>query len=186
MWSVPDDALLEGMAAGDAQAAVAFVERYQRRVYGLAITITADAAIAEEVAQEALLRVWRHAAVFDARKGSVTTWVLAITRNLAIDAMRVRRPTSVEPEALVALVPPGGGLSPDDAAVLGDEVARLHAALAELPAEQRRAVVLSGIAGLSAREIAELDGIPLGTVKTRIRAALGRLRVLLAIPERAE
>ena len=92
MWSVADDALVAGMAAGDADAASAFVERFQRRVFGLAYTIVGDARAAEDVAQEALLRAWRHAGVFDPRRGSVTTWLLTITRNLSIDALRVRRP----------------------------------------------------------------------------------------------
>src|SRR5579875_2866849 len=69
------------MAVGDEQAAVAFVRRYQRRAFGLAMSMLGDAQAAEDVAQEALLRVWRHAPVFDARRGSAATWVLAITRN---------------------------------------------------------------------------------------------------------
>src|ERR1700728_1764506 len=86
-----DEALLAGIAVGEQSAAVAFVRRYQRRVFGLAYSMTSDAGVAEEVAQEALIRVWRHAPVFDRRRGSVTSWVLTITRNLAIDALRTPR-----------------------------------------------------------------------------------------------
>ncbi len=81
-----DEALLAGMAVGDQSAAVTFTRRYQRRVFGLAYSMTSDAGLAEDVAQEAMVRVWRHAPVFDPRRGSVTSWVLTITRNLAIDA----------------------------------------------------------------------------------------------------
>ena len=77
-----DEALLAGVAQGDDEASVAFVRRYQKRVFGLAYSMIGDTAAAEEVTQEALIRVWRHAPVFDARRGSVTTWVLTITRNL--------------------------------------------------------------------------------------------------------
>ena len=74
-----DEALLAGMAVGDQSAAVTFTRRYQRRVFGLAYSMTNDAGVAEDVAQEAMIRVWRHAPVFDPRRGSVTSWVLTIT-----------------------------------------------------------------------------------------------------------
>jgi RNA polymerase sigma factor (sigma-70 family) len=186
MWNVSDDALLAGLAAGDADAASAFVARFQRRVFGLAITITHDARIAEDVAQEALLRAWRHGAAYDARKGSVATWVLAITRNLAIDAMRVRRPIAVDPDVLVALPLPATGRDPGELAVASDAAGRLRHAVAGLPTDQRRAIVLAGLLGMSAREVAEREGIPLGTAKTRIRTAMLRLRTSLVSEERAE
>ena len=186
MWSVADDALVAGMAAGDADAASAFVERFQRRVYGLAYTIVGDARGAEDVAQEALLRAWRHAGVFDARRGSVTTWLLTITRNLAIDALRVRRPVAIDPDAVIDLAPVASGRGPAEVALVRDDVGRLREALNGLPDEQRRAVVLAGVVGLSAREVAEREDIPIGTAKTRIRTALGRLRLALASEERAE
>lgn len=186
MWSVADDALLAGMAAGDPDAAAAFVARFQRRVYGLAITIMRDPGAAEDVAQEALVRAWRHGATYDARRGSVATWLLAITRNLAIDAMRVRRPTALDPDDLQALSAPASGREPGDLAVAGEDADRLRSALADLPPEQRQAIVLAGILGLSAREIAEREAIPLGTAKTRIRTAMIRLRSALVSEERAE
>ena len=100
MDTVSDEALLAGLAAGDHDAASAFVDRFQRRVFGLASTIVRDRGLAEDVAQEALLRAWRHAASFDPRRGTVATWLLAITRNLAIDTIRVRRPPAVDPASL--------------------------------------------------------------------------------------
>ena len=97
MWSVSDDALVAGLAAGDSDAASAFVRRFQRRVFGLARTIVPDNRAAEDVAQEAFLRAWRHAAAYDPDAGSVVGWLLTITRNLAIDAVRVRRPVELRP-----------------------------------------------------------------------------------------
>ena len=186
MWSVADDALVAGMAAGDEDAAAAFVERFQRRVYGLAYTIVGDARGAEDVALVALLRAWRHADVFDPRRGSVTTWLLTITRNLSIDSLRVRRPVAIDPDAVTDLAPVAPGHGPAEIALVRDDVGRLREALTGLPDEQRRAVVLAGVVGLSAREVAEREEIPLGTAKTRIRTALGRLRVAMASEERAE
>src|SRR3954465_15445298 len=86
-----DETLLEGLGAGDRRAAVAFVKRFERRVYGLALTVVGDRALAEDIAQEALTRAWRHAEAYDPRRGAVATWLLTITRNLAIDAIRLRR-----------------------------------------------------------------------------------------------
>jgi RNA polymerase sigma factor (sigma-70 family) len=185
MWSVSDDALVAGLAAGDPDAASAFVRRFQRRVYGLAFSIVSDARAAEDVAQEAFLRAWRHAGSFDSRRGSVATWLLAITRNLAIDVVRVRRPIAVDPEALLALEEPSGVPGPDDLAVRSDDIARLQVALSLLPVEQRRALVMAGLLGYTAREVSEAEDIPLGTAKTRIRTALLRLRAALS-EERAE
>ena len=106
MWSLSDDALIAGLAVGDEDAASAFVRRFQRRVFGLARTIVGDDRAAEDVAQEAFVRAWRHAGSFDPRRGTVVGWLLTITRNLAIDAVRVRRPLVVDPAALV-VAPPG-------------------------------------------------------------------------------
>src|SRR5262249_21332267 len=174
--AVSDEALLAGLAAGDPDAAFAFVERFQRRVFGLASTIVHDRGLAEDVAQEALLRAWRHAASFDARRGTVTTWVLAITRNLAIDTIRVRRPTAVDPASLPGLDLADANPSPDEIPGLRDDVDQVRAAIGDLPEEQQRALVMAGLLGYTAREISEVEGIPLGTAKTRIRTALLRVR----------
>ena len=100
---VSDEGLLAGLAVGDDQAALVFVRRYQRRLFGLAMGILGDAVLAEEVGQEAFLRIFRHAVMFDARRGSVTSWALTITRNLAIDALRVRRAVATDPDDQVFL-----------------------------------------------------------------------------------
>ncbi len=186
MWSVSDDALLAGMAAGDPDAASAFVARFQRRVFGLAFTIVGDSRTAEDVAQEAFLRAWRHGSAYDPRRGTVITWLLTITRNLAIDVVRVRRPTAVDPELLLSLLLTDAEAGPPEMAAARDDADRLRVALATLPSEQRRAVVLAGISGLSAREVAEREAIPLGTAKTRIRTAMQRLRAVLVMPESSE
>jgi RNA polymerase sigma-70 factor (ECF subfamily) len=116
----------------------------------------------------------------------VVGWLLTITRNLAIDSVRVRRPTALDPMMLVLLDHASAESSPVDLAQLGDDTARLRAALARLPEEQSRAIVLAGLLGYTAREVGEIEGIPLGTAKTRIRTALQRLRTALVTEERAE
>jgi RNA polymerase sigma-70 factor (ECF subfamily) len=175
-----DEALIAGMAAGDTPAAVSFVRRYQRRVFGLAVGMVSDPGVAEDIAQEALLRAWRHAPVFDARKGTVATWVLTITRNLAIDAIRQRRAFSTDPDELVALGMAGGGRSTEDLAVARHLAPELIDALRRLPAEQRRATVLAALYGRTAEEISVSEQIPLGTAKTRIRTGLQKLRSALS------
>jgi len=181
MWNATDDSLLASMATGDPDAAKAFVRRFQRQVFGLAVAVLhGDAAGAEDVAQEAFVRAWRHAGNYDARRGSVATWLLTITRNLAIDALRVRRVDPVSPELFNAMELISSERRPDDAVVSQDDAARLRDAIAELPLEQRRALVLAAFFGQSAREISEAEQIPLGTAKTRIRTAMLRLRVALS------
>ena len=171
-----DEALLAGMAMGDQAAAVVFVRRYQRRVFGLAYSMTNDASVAEEVAQEALIRVWRHAPVFDHRRGSVTSWVLTITRNLTIDALRMRQAVPTDPDDFTASAMLSPENNPEDVVRRGDVRDLMRTALADLSPEQRRAVVLAAVYGRTASEIGEEEGIPLGTAKTRIRTGLIRLR----------
>ena len=186
MWTVSDDALVAGLAAGDRDAASAFVQRFERRVFGLARTIVADDRAAEDIAQEAFVRAWKHAAAYDPRRGSVVGWLLTITRNLAIDAVRVRRPVAYDPAALLGLDTPSGDRGPAEHAALSEDTARLRVALAQLPAEQARAIVLAGLLGHTAREVGEIEDIPLGTAKTRIRTALIRLRAVLVNEGQAE
>jgi RNA polymerase sigma factor (sigma-70 family) len=164
---------------GDEQAAAAFVRRYQRRVFGLAVGMLGDPGVAEDVAQEALLRAWRHAPVFDARRGSVTSWILTITRNLAIDAIRRRRAVPTDPEVLVSLGLAETNDSAEDVSTAGHLGPELRTALAALPVEQRRATLLAALYGRTAEEISTSESIPLGTAKTRIRAGLSKLRAAL-------
>jgi RNA polymerase sigma-70 factor (ECF subfamily) len=177
MDGLSDETLLAGLASGDAEAAAAFVRRFQRRVYGLAVTMLRDAVVAEEVAQDTFVRAWRHAATYDARRGRVPTWLLAIARNLAIDRARMRSPTPVDPDVIASEL----DLAHVDSPIDVGERDRLRRAIASLPDEQRRALVLATYAGRTAREIAELDGVPLGTVKTRIRSAMLKLRESLGV-----
>jgi RNA polymerase sigma-70 factor (ECF subfamily) len=180
MWPASDEALVAGFAAGDAEAATAFVRRFQARVFGLAVTMVGDRVVAEEIAQEAFTRAWRHAGSYDPRRGRVATWLLTITRNLAIDHLRASRPEPLDPdaagEAERALWTTTAG--PSERA--GD-AAEIREALGEVPEEQRRALLLASLFGYTAREISAIEQIPLGTAKTRIRTALRRLE-----PDRRE
>ena len=171
-----DEALLAGLAAGQPDAAAAFVRRFQARVYGLAITIVRDEGVAEDVAQETFARAWRHAASYDARRGRVATWLLSIARNLAIDVVRVKRAEPRDPDFVAARLQGAGSADALDEAQPADERERLRRAIGELPADQRRALFLAAYAGRTAREISDLDDVPLGTVKTRIRTAMLKLR----------
>lgn len=174
-----DEALLAGIAAGDENSTVAFVRRYQRRVYGLAVGVLNDPAAAEDVAQEALLRAWRHAPVFDPRRGSVESWVLTITKNLSIDALRKRRDFATDPDELMNGALAFGGPSVEEAVMSRSLRPQILLALRALPAEQRRAVILASLYGRTAVEISELEKIPLGTAKTRVRAGLIKLRAFM-------
>jgi RNA polymerase sigma-70 factor (ECF subfamily) len=175
--ALSDESLIAGMASGDDDALAAFVRRFQARVFGLALTVVDDIGVAEEVAQDAFLRAWRHAATYDPRRGRVSTWLLTITRNLAIDAVRLRRDRPVDPDRLMATLADGH----TDPGYDGTE--HLRAGLRQLPADQARPIVLAVVYGLTAREIAEQEGIPLGTAKTRIRRGLARLRAALGVSD---
>lgn len=179
--ALTDESLLAGMASGDSEAAAVFVRRYQARVFGLAFTIVGSAATAEEVAQEAFVRIWRHAPAYDPRRGRVATWVLTITRNLAIDALRLRGDRPMDPHVLLhTLVSDEDG---DDTGTNYEDRDQLRSALAALPPEQSKPIVLSVFYGMTAREIAHREAIPLGTVKTRIRRGLARLREALQVTD---
>ena len=178
MWSLSDESLLAGMSSGDPVATAGFVRRFQARVFGLALAILSDRAAAEEVAQEAFLRAWRHGAGYDPRRGQVATWILTITRNLAVDALRMRRAEPFDPITLQAVLE-GTGSTAEDGSVEVDEAQRLRQALALLPREQAVAVIQACFFGRTAREISEIEGVPLGTVKTRIRSGLMKLRTAL-------
>jgi RNA polymerase sigma-70 factor (ECF subfamily) len=177
-----DDVLLGAVAAGDGDAMAAFTRRYQSRVYGLARSVVGDTETAADVAQEAFIRAWRHAATYDARRGSALGWLLVITRNLAIDARRVRRPEPLDPDVVAGLdvQSVGTASSPAASAELNDEFSRVRSAVVRLPLDQRRALLLATLGGRTAREISETERIPLGTAKTRIRTALSRVRDSLA------
>ncbi|MGW0630890.1 RNA polymerase sigma factor [Streptomyces sp. NPDC002758] len=176
---VDDASLVSGFALGDEQAAVAFVRRFQDAVYGLALSVTREPALAEDVSQEVFVRAWRAAGSYDARRASALTWLLTITRNAAVDAVRARRSTPVLAETLERLLQvtfqaDGDGTERQALAALESE--RALERLCGLPAEQARAVALAVIGGCTAAEVGRHENIPLGTAKTRIRTGLRRLR----------
>ncbi|HET6187376.1 MAG TPA: sigma-70 family RNA polymerase sigma factor [Trebonia sp.] len=181
---LPDETLLAGLGAGDADLAVAFVRRFQRVVYGVALTITRDPVTAEDVAQQAFEQAWRHAQVYDSRRGSVRAWLTTIAHNLAIDVLRARTSAPVDPAELPALLT-AVTETPERLAVARDSAAGLRRALAQLPGAQARAVAMAGIYGMTARQIAVTEDIPLGTAKTRIRDGMLKLRAAL-LPEDVE
>jgi RNA polymerase sigma factor (sigma-70 family) len=171
--TLSDESLIAGMASGDTGAMAVFVRRFQARVYGLALAVVVDPGLAEEVAQDAFMRVWRHAANYDPRRGRVPTWLLTITRNLAVDAIRLRSDRPIDPERLMV------ALMTETDEPEYDWTEQLRAALRTLPNDHARPVVLAVVYGLTAKEIAQKEGIPLGTAKTRIRRGLARLREVL-------
>jgi RNA polymerase sigma-70 factor (ECF subfamily) len=172
---LPDETLLAGLGLGDDEIAVAFVRRFQRTVYAVAVAVVGDPRLAEDIAQLAFERAWRHAQVYDPRRGSVRTWLTTITHNLAVDAARTRRTTPLAADDLDVLVEVVT-YTPERAAVASEAAAELHSALRELPPGQARAVVLASLYGMTARQVAEFEAIPLGTAKTRIRLAMDKLR----------
>jgi RNA polymerase sigma-70 factor (ECF subfamily) len=178
-----DEALLTGLGSGEPDAAAAFVDRFQRRVFGMTLAVLQDRQAAEEAAQEAFVRAWRHAAAYDPRRGTVAAWLLTIARNVAVNMLPSHRTYPVDPEALLGLrdVRPDVRPSPDADGQTAPVSEPMREALMGLPGEQRRALVLAVFYGYTAREVSELDQTPVGTVKTRIRTALMRLRSQLGV-----
>jgi RNA polymerase sigma-70 factor (ECF subfamily) len=172
-----DVSLIAGYAIGDEPAATAFVRRFQSPVYGLAFAVTRDSGLAEDVSQEAFVRAWRAAGNYDPRRGSVLTWLLTITRNAAIDAIRTKRPAPVGEDLLNSLIAATLRIaSAEELALLSLESRRAVERLNALPVEQARAVALAVIGGCTAAEVGRRENIPLGTAKTRIRTGLHKLR----------
>jgi RNA polymerase sigma factor (sigma-70 family) len=179
VWDASDEALIAGYATGDGDVARVFVRRFQHRVYGLALAMTRDRTAAEDVAQDTFLRAWRYAASYDPRRGTVAAWLLRITRNVALDHLRrsQRRPDRVTVDAAGAIADLVGDtdvVSPlPDLATVADN-------LRSLPAEQRETLMAAAYYGMTAREISEAWDLPLGTVKTRLRLALAKVRDVVA------
>src|ERR671916_1023585 len=177
-----DDELIAAVARGDQPALLALYDRYGRMGYGLAYRILGDAGAAEEAVQDAYLRLWRRAATFDASRGNARSWLLTIVHHCAIDLLRRRAGAAPVVAGLDAMA---DRRSVPDAwsEVSGRlESDRVRTAVETLPGEQRRAIEMAFFDGLTHREIAERDGLPLGTVKGRMRLGLKRLSSLLAEP----
>lgn len=181
MGGPSDEALLAGLGAGDPEAGAAFVRRFQGRVFGLATTILGDAEAAEDVAQDAFVRAWRYAQSYDARRGRVDTWLLTITRNIAVETLRLRRRGADARAAdLVAVTSADSEIEPEAL----DRADRVRAAIRALPVEQAKALYLAVVFGYTSSEVAESERIPLGTAKTRVRSALLKVRAYLEVDPR--
>ena len=152
-------------------------DRFGRPAYRLAFRILRDSALAEDAVQEAFLAVWRSADAYKRERAKPSTWILTVVHRRAVDI--VRREQTRRGEPLEVAPEPVSGPADEDA-VLRDRRAAVQAALTELPGEQRQALELAYYGGLTQSELAERLGVPLGTVKSRMFAGLGRLRELLA------
>lgn len=181
-----DDAeLVARVAAGDQEAIGHIYDRFGQAVYSLCLRIVHEGATAEELTQEVFVRLWRSAASFDSTKGRLSTWLLRIAHNLSLNEVRRRqsRPITApdldwEAEA-AALADPSADADPAGSAWLRERATAIRGALAQLPEPQRKAIELAYFGGLSQPEVAAALGDPLGTVKSRIRAGMQRLRELL-------
>jgi RNA polymerase sigma factor (sigma-70 family) len=174
-----DQAVLALVIAGQLDALQELYDRDRVIAYSIALRITADASLAEDVVQDAFLGVWRNAARYADGRGSVKTWLLSIVHHRAVDAVRRRRPTAELPDR--EDVPPAALTIPDiwpDVAGSLDR-AEIAAAMASLSDAQREAIELAYWAGLTQQEIADRTGAPLGTVKSRVRLGLLALRKTL-------
>jgi RNA polymerase sigma-70 factor (ECF subfamily) len=172
-----DAELVAAVAGRDRAAFVALFGRYAGRIKAYAMRAGAGASDADEIAQDVMVAVWRHAAGFDPARAAVSTWIFAIARNRRIDA--IRRAGRRAPDPQDPLLQPEA--EPDGFHLLSaaQREARLREALADLPAEQRRVLVAAFFEGLSHGAIAARDGLPLGTVKSRIRLAFRHLHAIL-------
>jgi RNA polymerase sigma-70 factor (ECF subfamily) len=176
-----DQAALARMAQGDGDAVAELYDRHARPIYSLALRILGDATEAEDVVQDVFSQAWRQAARYSASRGAVGAWLLTLARSRAIDRLRARRsrPAGATDDRAVGQVVDAAPTV--DAQVLSSEhVARVRAALDELPMLQRAAIELAYFEGLTHAEIAARLEQPLGTVKTRIRLAMLKLRDALA------
>jgi RNA polymerase sigma-70 factor, ECF subfamily len=167
-----DDLLGRVAARQDRAAFAALFAHFAPRVKAYLMRLGAPSAVAEELAQEALLSVWRKARLFDPSKASAATWLFTIARNLRIDAIRRERRPELDPEDFMPEPEPDA----DAGLMLAENEGRLRLALKLLPADQIQVVELSFFADKPHSQIARELGIPLGTVKSRLRLAMGRLK----------
>ena len=173
-----DGDLVRATARGDQTALAQLYDRYRLILFGLILRILNDRAAAEDVLQETFLQVWRRANDFDENRGRAFTWLVTIARSRALD--RLRSHGSRERIAAEAAAEPRDVMGDASAETLrSEEAVVVRRALIELPEEQQRALLLAYFEGLTQTEIATRLGIPLGTVKTRVRSGMIRLRELL-------
>lgn len=178
-----DAALVAALAADEARALEQLYDRYSALVFSVALRVLHDQTLAEDVTQEVFLRLWRQPASFDPERGRFISWISSVARNRALDELRkvTRRRGAEEQseEAILDLPGEGRGEDPQEAAELSEERARVRAAMAELPAAQRQVIELAYFSGLTQVEIADRTGDPLGTIKTRVRLGMRKLREAL-------
>jgi len=176
-----DGGLAAALGRGEVDALGELYDRYGSLAFAVALRVVGDAGRAEDVVQEAFLKVWRSVGTFDAQRGSLRGWLLACVRNRAIDSLRGR---GAHEQAEVELQPEveasGSGFDPWREVSRSLERAAIQEALASLPAEQRQAIELAYYGGYSYSEIAEMSRVPLSTVKGRARLALEKLHSYLA------
>jgi RNA polymerase sigma-70 factor (ECF subfamily) len=168
--------LLGRVARGDERALAALYDRLSPQAYGLALRIARDSRLAQDAVQDAFVRAWRGASRYDVRRGSARAWLLRIVRNAAIDQLRSEQ-AKARAEGRADEGSPGRAPAPpDEAAASAQRSSRLRDALGRLPEEQRRVIEIAYFEGLSHSEIATREGIPVGTVKSRIHEGVARLR----------
>lgn len=184
---LPDDELVRRMGRGEVDALAVLYNRYARVVYSFAVRIVGDGAVAEEVLQEAFTRSWQQAGRFELAKGSYASWLLSITHNLAIDEVRKRqrRPQRADLVDIDDVLRGEIDTTADvEEAVEASELReRVQRAMDGLPLPQRRVIELAYFGGLTQREIAALLNEPLGTIKTRMRLGMQKLKELLGTEE---
>jgi RNA polymerase sigma-70 factor, ECF subfamily len=172
--------LMRAFAGRDPRAADELYARFAPRVYGLGMVMLGSPAQAEDLVQDTFVKVWRNAHAYDPSRGSVDTWVLLIARSLAVDLIRRRvLETRILSSQDTAEVSPEAG--PEEHAESRDMADRARRAMDALSPGQRAALELAYFGGKSSTEVAELEGIPVGTAKTRIRTALMKLREALEV-----
>lgn len=171
-----DEELVRRIAEHDERALATLYSRYRPLAFALAIRVVGDAARAEDVLQDAFLSVWRKAATYAPGRGSARTWLSSIVRNRAIDVVRANRERPVQDgeELLLSIHDTAPSVFDQVAASIDGELT--HRILGELPSEQRQAISMAYFSGLSHSEIATRTGLPLGTVKSRVRLGIQRMR----------
>jgi RNA polymerase sigma-70 factor (ECF subfamily) len=177
-----DEDLMTLVERRDADAFAVLYDRHGGAAYSLAHRIVGDRSVAEDVAQEAFLSVWRSGARFDAARGSVRSWTLGIVRNRSIDALR--RASNKAPKLDLdddsAIEVQASPVLTDSEAIRRETSRKVRGVLGELPSEQSEVIGLAYFGGFTHSEIAEMLSMPLGTVKGRMRLGLEKIRVALA------
>ena len=175
-----DEQLIRALTRGEAWAMTAIYDRYGRLVFSLALKILNDRGAAEEAVQEVFVKVWRRSKDYDVARGKFSSWLSGITHNHAIDELRRRRvrPTASEDEDALAEVV-ANGPTPIDLALQSLERRRIGEALQAIPLEQRRCIEMAYFEGFTQQEISDRLREPLGTVKTRMRLGMQKLKALL-------